>query len=262
MGICWLKNSIKLDNNFEKRSEPVLIKGFLRDCGIPKKINFELIKKKYGSKKVKVAYSKNGIYKLNPNSGELSSEVLNMRLGKFLNKINEEDNGVYYLQQALLEQLFPMIFHELELDSVISLPSYYPPTIWIGQKGTIVQLHFDWPNNFYFQVEGQKRFILYSPEQTKYLYPNTNKTKISHVSQVDIHNPDLKKFPKFARAESITFDLDGGDVLYIPPFWWHQVQGGSRNISISVCWPIKLVQIPPSIPTWLQKACGCLEEFS
>ena len=251
MNIHQLKNSNKLDSSFEKRNQPILIKNFLRYYNLQEKLTFDKLKKNYGLEKVYVGRSKNGIYKLDPKSGGLSSGTVEMRLDEYLRKIEKKNNGEYYLQQAPLEKIFPAIFQELGLNSIIELDSPYQPNVWIGPKGTVVHLHFDWSNNFYLQIEGRKRFILYPPHHTKYLYPYTKKTKIPHVSQVDIHTPDLKSFPKFINAKSITFELNRGDVLYIPPFWWHQVYGESKSISISIWWPIKLKQIPFSMYSYL-----------
>lgn len=247
MNIYQSKNLNKLDDSFEKKNQPILIKNFLTDYNFLEKLTFDKIKKNCGFEKVYVAYSKNGIYKLDPKSGGLSSGTLEMRLDEYLNKIEKEDNGKYYLQQTPLETIFPKIFKELELNNILSLSSPYESNVWIGPKGTVVHLHFDWSNNFYLQIEGKKRFILYPPNQTKYLYPYSKKTKIPHVSQVDINAPDLEKFSNFTKAQPTIFDLNSGDVLYIPPFWWHQVYGESKSISISIWWPIKLKQLPLSM---------------
>lgn len=37
--------------------------------------------------------------------------------------------------------------------------------------------------------------------------------------QVDINNPDYKKFPKFHKVCGYEAIVDPGDVLYIPMYW-------------------------------------------
>ena len=42
-------------------------------------------------------------------------------------------------------------------------------------------------------------------------------------SRVDAFNPDLKKYPKFSKARAISFEQRPGELLIIPPGWFHQV---------------------------------------
>ena len=43
-------------------------------------------------------------------------------------------------------------------------------------------------------------------------------------SPVDIARPDLRRFPRFARARPMRCTVAAGDALYLPAFWWHEVQ--------------------------------------
>jgi hypothetical protein len=57
---------------------------------------------------------------------------------------------------------------------------------------------------------------LYPPESWAlfYLYPHLHPNY--HQSQVDSANPDLERFPHFARPNGQQVILEPGDVLYIP----------------------------------------------
>jgi Cupin-like domain len=52
-----------------------------------------------------------------------------------------------------------------------------------------------------------------------------------------VRNPGLadhQRFPKFMRNKPIHLTLMEGEILFIPIFWWHFIQGGeSINLSLS-----------------------------
>jgi hypothetical protein len=44
-----------------------------------------------------------------------------------------------------------------------------------------------------------------------------------HYSPIDAYNPDLKKYPQFSKAQGMSFEQNPGELLIIPPGWFHQV---------------------------------------
>lgn len=68
------------------------------------------------------------------------------------------------------------------------------------------------------QWHGRKEFFVFAPDQTPYLYPNAN----GDVSTVDsVENPDLERFPLFAKAKMVRLTLNPGEALFNPSGWWH-----------------------------------------
>ena len=105
-------------------------------------------------------------------------------------------------------------------------PSY--TRLWLGSMGTRSGLHFDRFDNLLCQVYGRKRVCLASPRQVRFLYPYLDYIQ---KSQIDPDRPDLARFPKYARSQTLTGVLQPGDVLYIPRLWWHHIC--SEGVSIS-----------------------------
>ena len=101
------------------------------------------------------------------------------------------------------------------------------PRIWIG-NATITATHFDMNYNIACAVAGRRRFTLFPPEQLKNLYlgPLEFTPAGPPVSLVDIAAPDLARFPRFAEAWAVAqgAELEPGDAIYIPYFWFHNVQ--------------------------------------
>nr|XP_046260448.1 HSPB1-associated protein 1 homolog isoform X2 [Scatophagus argus]XP_046260449.1 HSPB1-associated protein 1 homolog isoform X2 [Scatophagus argus]XP_046260450.1 HSPB1-associated protein 1 homolog isoform X2 [Scatophagus argus]XP_046260451.1 HSPB1-associated protein 1 homolog isoform X2 [Scatophagus argus]XP_046260452.1 HSPB1-associated protein 1 homolog isoform X2 [Scatophagus argus] len=99
-------------------------------------------------------------------------------------------------------------------------------TLWIGTKGANTPCHMDsYGYNLVLQVQGRKRWHLFPPEDTVHLYPTRIPYEESSVfSQVDVLQPDLRRFPAFQGARAHIVTLQPGQVLYVPRHWWHYVE--------------------------------------
>jgi lysine-specific demethylase 8 len=85
------------------------------------------------------------------------------------------------------------------------------------------------------QVVGRKYVRLYAPSCTPALYPY-QEGLTNNSSQVDLDNPDTHQFPLFGTAKYIDCVLEAGQMLYIPPGWWHYVKSLSVSFSVSFWW--------------------------
>ena len=107
--------------------------------------------------------------------------------------------------------------------------------LWFGHN-TLTPLHFDLSSNFFAQVQGTKRFVIFAPQDSPYLYPYAVDMSMPHVSYVNPECPDLAEYPLFSRATPIEFTIQAGELLFLPAFWWHQVQSKQPSISVSFWW--------------------------
>lgn len=85
------------------------------------------------------------------------------------------------------------------------------------------------------QVVGQKYVRLYDPKYTPQLYPHQSGMH-TNTSQVDLHAVDTGLYPGFQQAPYVDVALQPGDVLYMPPKWWHFVQSLTVSFSVSFWW--------------------------
>lgn len=99
-------------------------------------------------------------------------------------------------------------------------------TLWIGSFGAHTPCHLDsYGCNLVFQVQGRKRWHLFPPEDTPFLYPTRIPYEESSVfSKINVVNPDLKCFPQFQKARRHMVTLSPGQVLFVPRHWWHYVE--------------------------------------
>jgi hypothetical protein len=102
-----------------------------------------------------------------------------------------------------------------------------------GPGGTFPVIHFDsmYTHACLTQLYGQKELYLWAPDQSPYMYA----TKRNNVSDVnDAENPDLEKYPLFAKAVGGKVTIGPGDTAFIPSGWWHTARMLTESITVSV----------------------------
>lgn len=195
-------------------SVPFVITGVLDDWPLLSK-NFSQLKAEYGD------------ISLRQNLEEGREETL----GDFISKM-EHANGMVYtfgcpLPLAIWAETPAPFF---EWDDLTS------PQIWMGRKTgdrPCTTLHRDCNHNMLAQLFGRKKLILFSPDQSAFLYPIPAFNTFQPCSVGDVLHPDLEKFPAFSQARSLEVTLEPGELLVIPAFWYHCVYAVDDVLSIS-----------------------------
>jgi hypothetical protein len=104
----------------------------------------------------------------------------------------------------------------------------------MGNGGQRTILHNTDYETVYYVLDGHKRVTLFPPSQAQYLYEQ-REAQDFRTSPVNLLKPDFKKHPRFRLAEApYEVLLEAGDVLYIPAYWYHQVQSTCRHISLDL----------------------------
>lgn len=99
--------------------------------------------------------------------------------------------------------------------------------IWLGNR-VRTQTHYDLKDNIACVVAGRRRFTLFPPDQLANLYMGPLEFTLSGTpcSMVSLEEPDLERYPRFAMAleTALSAELEPGDAIFVPYFWWHHVQ--------------------------------------
>jgi len=232
-------------------NKPVVVTDALKDWPALKRWSPEFFKREFGGMKFTLPAEGKGKaeYKGKSDGGN----TVEYTMERFIDRVmsSTDENPAPYFRNQVLYELFPSLKQDIE-----PLPEYFQPN-WLpdhymvkyvgevlnrgaalelyigGRGGAFPVLHYDGAGThaFLMHVYGQKEFILYPPSQEEYLYPNPEKQNNSLISDID--NPDLKKFPLFAKAEPTVFILEAGELLFIPSHWWHTTKMLSPCISVS-----------------------------
>ncbi|KAL6844780.1 hypothetical protein ACP4OV_025439 [Aristida adscensionis] len=203
--------------NYFLRESPVIISGCMDHWPARTKWkDIKYLKKIAGDRTVPVEVGKNYV------CSEWKQELITF--SQFLERMWSTDcpsNLTYLAQHPLFEQI-------KELSDDIVVPDFcyagggelQSLNAWFGPHGTVTPLHHDPHHNILAQVLGRKYIRLYPASISEDLYPHTE-TMLSNTSQVDLDNIDLKEFPKVDTLDFMDCILEEGDLLYIPPKWWH-----------------------------------------
>ncbi len=137
---------------------------------------------------------------------------------------------------------FP-IFDEIEAvrgdapEAPLHGSSYVSPVFfWLGPAGVGSPLHFDNAHNLIAQIYGRKRVVLFSPEDTKYLYKYPWFSTKRCFSRVSLDADPLDAFPLVARARPVECVLSPGEILFIPRGFWHFVVSLDLSINLNFFW--------------------------
>ncbi|ELU03608.1 hypothetical protein CAPTEDRAFT_166923 [Capitella teleta] len=99
-------------------------------------------------------------------------------------------------------------------------------TMWLGSRGASTVCHVDtYGCNLVAQIHGRKRWVLFPPSDTCYLYPTRIPYEESSIfSRVNVTAPDIMEHPLFKGSHPTVVELKPGEVLYVPRHWWHYVE--------------------------------------
>ncbi|KAI3523450.1 hypothetical protein L1887_01589 [Cichorium endivia] len=239
------KNS--LSSKLVGKRSSLSLEGFMRDYFLPgspvllsdsmshwpartKWNDLNYLKKVAGYRTVPVEVGKNYL------CNEWKQEMLTF--SEFLERIqsNSCDVPTYLAQHPLFDQI-------QELRNDIVTPDYCfaggtemkSVNAWFGPAGTVTPLHHDPHHNILAQVVGKKYVRLYPASLSEELYPHTE-SMLKNSSQVDLDNMDTNEFPKIQDLEFLDCILEEGEMLYIPPKWWHYVRSLTTSLSVSFWW--------------------------
>lgn len=102
---------------------------------------------------------------------------------------------------------------------------------WIGSDRQVFNLHYDDFVNFICMFEGTKRVTMFPPEQMPNMYhaPFDTMCGYAPTTHLQLLKANLERYPKFRTAleHACVATIEPGDVLLIPPFWWHHVESFS-----------------------------------
>jgi len=183
-----------------------------------------------------------------------------MRMDEFIDSITEvSDRPGPFLREQPLKDVFPDLVDDVEPTPEYVLPNWLGGNYFIGSinnrlnreshievnfcgRRIFPYLHIDdlGVHAFITQHYGDKELIIFPPDQEKYLY-RVGEERFSEIKDVD--NPDLEKYPLFAKAKPIRIVLHAGESAFMPCGWWHttKVPGTSLSTVISVSnssnWP-------------------------
>jgi hypothetical protein len=166
----------------------------------------------------------------------LSGSRVRMTVASLLDEIftKEPSHVRYYAWSVGLGSLAS----DVDRPDAIGGRAYLPgaSSLWIGQAGNLTSLHYDHWHGFLGQLVGRKRFVLFAPDETARLSAHSPFSPLSASTRLpaDCLQAPASDFPRFDRARGWDVTLEPGDLLYVPPYWWHQAECIDASISLTL----------------------------
>ena len=141
---------------------------------------------------------------------------------------------LYLAWNAELLASTPELAADFDFRPLFGSRGHLHPALWMGGREAHTPLHTDIDShNLHAVVHGEKHFLLYAPEDNHYLYPSDVYEWATTFSRIDVRDPDLDRFPLVRKVVGWEATLNKGDVLYIPPGWWHSATCMEPTISLN-----------------------------
>ncbi len=168
---------------------------------------------------------------------ERRPEKISAVLERLLDCANDAGAPAISIQSASVNDFLP---HFADQNATNLAHASAVPRIWIGNAITVAT-HYDISDNIACVVGGRRRFTFFPPEQIGNLYvgPIHFTPAGQPVSMVAVDEPDLVRYPRYQQALALaqTAELEPGDAVYIPYFWWHHVKSLEPfNVLINYWW--------------------------
>lgn len=132
-----------------------------------------------------------------------------------------------YLAELSYDEHFPSLANQLIDPPAIPDETFLQRVMYFG-RGVHSQIHFHTGGSaLLFCIHGTKIVRLFAPDQSANLYKvrarNFSRVLVSSVGE-NTYEFDESRFPDFADAEYVEYEVHAGQALYIPIHWWHSIQ--------------------------------------
>ncbi|MFH9062491.1 cupin-like domain-containing protein [Streptomyces coeruleorubidus] len=154
-------------------------------------------------------------------------------LGSYLGSLTREahpDEVPAYLKEFDLLKEFPQLRADLRSRELFPSGTIRSSATWIGPSRARTGLHCDLLDNLAVQIMGTKRFYLARPGTVKQAGKESRKydawARLSLIGAEELAAGQDD-------GDFFVADLEPGDVLYVPAYWWHEVVNLTPGVLLS-----------------------------
>lgn len=211
---------------------PVVLRGKGAQWKACQQWNFEYFKQRYGDDPV--------LFVNHEAYGEEEAEE-GFEVSTLANYIDTLEEGGKYARFHPLLDRHPELLEDLDRKWINDrmLQKTFGGTIFhilfMGAQGSKTPVHNAGSDNFFLQIEGQKKWTLWPTDYTLMFQPEANRGPAKSCD-IDPSNPDLSKYQGYQYLDYYETTINPGDILYIPAYLWHHVENVTRSIGIGARW--------------------------
>lgn len=221
-------------NHYMKKGIPVVMEGMAKDWPCVKTWSLDYFKELHGDDEILlVQLQKEGYPYETITLGEVIDDM-------------KKGGGKYYRFYPLLQR-HPEHVKDFDYSWLLAHKNkvnwFEAFQAFIGPKNSATGLHCASSCNIFVQVYGQKHWKLYPPYYQMILDPDPVKNVYRHApvrtpeGPFDPFHPNYEKpYELFKYIDNLDALLNPGDVLWLPPFYWHCVLNPTDSIGVSYRW--------------------------
>ncbi len=204
--------------NYYKPQKPVVIEDLTKTWPAYEKWSLDYIQERARDQVVP-------LYDNNPAKDKQSvyAPVKEMKFTEYLELLKKEPTDLRIFFYNIIDQM-PSLKDDFEFPDIGLKFFKRLPALFFGGGNSKVFTHYDidLPDNMHFHFHGNKKVLLFSPEQSRNLYKVP--FSIHNIDQIDMDNPDFEKYPALANVHGTEAYLKHGDALYMPSGYWHYIK--------------------------------------
>ncbi|MGI9452439.1 MAG: cupin-like domain-containing protein [Geminicoccaceae bacterium] len=215
-------------NDYKNTATPVVLTRETESWPARKKWSLDYFKETIGDNIVP-------LYNSTPSKGKAHQHAaaVHMPMRDYLKKLENGEKDLrmffYNILSAAPELVDDIRYPDCGLKFFKKLP-----VLFVGGEGARVQMHYDidLANIMLCHFGGKKTVLLFSPEQTPYLYKVP--FSFSSLFDIDYSDPDFQKYPALKHVRGQVAELEHGDIMFIPSGYWHYICYDEIGFSLSL----------------------------
>lgn len=214
-----------------RQNKPVIIRGGAKDWPAVGKWDLDFFSKNFGDEvQPNIPTSGEEIF-AKKQSGE---KVDYYKLSDLQDSANKDK---FYANFSPLVHKYKSLRDELKLDWLRQLQDKYSSLmmyqLFMGAKGKKTDLHSEISSNLFVMISGVKKWAMCSPQYNEFLEIPISREPCFHSPVNFIEKTHLDIAQKINYFE---FDLYEGDILFVPPYFWHQVVNETQSVGLAIKW--------------------------
>jgi hypothetical protein len=214
---------------------PLHVRGWMADWLALSSWSFDFFKNRCGEDRIRIAGGK-GHEVIETTIAEYVDYLLDRGTGARLKDL--ERGGPLYCLSYKPFRDHPELWNDCSLPPFLAdwwpflspefRATHFPKDqgwVFLAAKGSTAAMHQDSHHTITWlaQVRGRKRYHLYAPEDAEQVY----------FGAVDPMQPDRERYPRFRELTGRHCLLAPGEMLFLPPDWWHHAVALDNSITVS-----------------------------
>lgn len=225
-----------IEREFIRKHRPAVLKGAAKNWPAAKLWTFDYFRENFSQIPISVAEER---FSRTREGLGYTIKLSDYTMARFADEV-QAGAGVY-LKFLPVFKYYPELREHLDMADMTRWSRGRVPKceitneFYMGGPNTVTHLHTERSDIFHACFVGRKRWRLYPPSQSQFLYPIPART-LFVGSEVDFLDPDYSIHPWFRYASGYETVLEPGDVLYFPSYFWHAVENLEATISANCLW--------------------------